>query len=187
MPRVDVIFDTPIFHPYWFAISPDGKFLAVAVGTKEAWILETLTGKRIRKIETKQLGHTLATAFSKDGSLLAIGDGKDTGKCEIWDWQRNTLVQTLTRHQGSIYCIAFGIDNKTIVAGGFDGVRIWDIKSGRCMHNLQNYGEYESDVHSVVFNPDGRTFMSLHYGEPVRFWDAATGKSFEPKSGIGTK
>jgi WD40 repeat protein len=143
------------------------------------------------KIETKRMPCALVVAFSNDGSLLAIGGGiaagngvdpeKDGGNLEIWDWRRNALIQTLKRHEKWIRCVAFGKDDRTLVSCGHDGVRVWDIKTGRHKFHLQDPGEESySSVSSVAFMPDGRTFMSLHTKEPARFWDAETGKSVDP-------
>src|SRR5207249_1715306 len=57
--------------------------------------------------------------------------------------------------------------------GGSDGeVRLWDLRTGRCLETLR---EDDDLVFSVVFSPDGKTLASGGWDQSIRLWDVRTG------------
>lgn len=60
-----------------------------------------------------------------------------------------------------------------IVSGSFDEtVRLWDVKSGKCLKVLPAHSD---PVTSVAFNHDGSLIVSSSYDGLCRIWDASTG------------
>ncbi len=164
-----------------FSVSPDGKSVAVSLGTPEVKLFELATGKLLRTVRTAQEG-TVAVRFSNDAKLLVIGGACDKGTIEVWDatgWQR---VTTLKGHKHSVIRLAISPDNQTIVsAGTLDGARLWDVKTGQ--QKFAYYQEKETAVVGVAFLPDGKTFVTLPHhplGSPAKFWDTATGREVSP-------
>jgi tetratricopeptide (TPR) repeat protein len=64
------------------------------------------------------------------------------------------LRATLEGHQGGVYAVAFGLDNRTLVSGSSDRtVRLWDgvLKSARDL-----YDGYADPVTALAISPDNR-------------------------------
>lgn len=60
-----------------------------------------------------------------------------------------------------------------IVSGSFDEtVRVWDVRSGKCLKVLPAHSD---PVTSVDFNRDGSLIVSSSYDGLCRIWDAGTG------------
>jgi WD40 repeat protein len=83
------------------------------------------------------------------------------------------LKRTLTGHEGAVYSASFFPDGGRVVTSGDDGrVRVWNVRTGRLLHEIEGPGGTVSDV-SV--SPDGRLIASCTDGEGARvqIWDAA--------------
>lgn len=180
--RAFVVHDQkPIRTLYQFSVSPDCKSVALAVGTSEALQLDLATGKILKRFKTEQVC-TIAVRFSDDGKFLAIGGGDekpDTGKCtvEVWDVAKGKRLVTCPGHNHSVGRMVFSPDGKVLYSsGGNDGVCAWDLATGKEKFRLHK-GE-KSYVIGLGLLPDGKTLLTLpdKKGEPVHFWDAATGK-----------
>ena len=105
------------------AYSPDGKHLAVAIGT-EIWLYDAQTGEELDLLA----GHTdvvISIAFSPDSQTLTSG-GSD-GTVHLWDTATVSKIRTLTTHTGAI-TVAFSPDGKTLASGNREGIiRLWDV------------------------------------------------------------
>src|SRR5579885_53728 len=185
-----VVLKKPIWSISDFSISPDGRTVALATGTSEVLVLELLTGKMLKTLRTGQVT-TLSVKFSGDGKLVAVGGGDFTApdndkpglcKCsiEIWDVATEKRLVSCLDHLG---CLAFSPDNKTLVSGGVTGAHVWDVATGRQRFALgQQKGR---GIKGVAYLPDGKTILTLpsEGNEPIKFWDAATGKLVSPVKG----
>lgn len=61
-----------------------------------------------------------------------------------------------------------------IASGSFDEtVRIWEVKSGKCLRVLPAHSE---PVTAVDFNRGGGLLVSSSYDGLCRIWDSATGR-----------
>jgi COMPASS component SWD3 len=59
------------------------------------------------------------------------------------------------------------------VSGSFDEtVRLWDVKTGKCLKTLPAHSDPVTAVH---FNRDGSLIVSSSYDGLCRIWDTATG------------
>jgi WD40 repeat protein len=83
------------------------------------------------------------------------------------------------RHTGSIDCVAWTPDGKTVVSGGGDGaVRVWDAETGREIRHLIEFDKATwrvNDVESLSVSPDGKRVAAGNSDGKLRVWDLATG------------
>jgi WD40 repeat protein len=187
-----VVFDKPVGMLYQFAISPDSKSAALALGTSELRVLELASGKVLKTFHTDQIGN-LSVVFSGDGKLLVVGgadEEPDTKKCtiEVWDMAEGKRVCTFPGHRQSVLHLAISPDNRTIVSGGMlDGVRVWDLATGKQKYALHQEGE--TRIAGVAILPDGKTLLTAPHllEQPVCFWDLATGKPVSPIQAVPPK
>lgn len=131
-----------------FALSPDGKLLAVgqfstSVSTLEnISIFEIKTGKKVKKIGTGAIFVELL-GFSPDGRWLAslskLTSG-DNGYIHIWDtntWSRSEMDSIPSVSNSPT--IAFH-PYKSILAFAGDTILLWDFKTGKKLKEISEAG-----------------------------------------------
>jgi WD40 repeat protein len=140
-----------------FALSPDGRTLAVAPGnanTKLA-VYDVRTGKREALLPTT--GSIQAVGFSPDGKLLDAGDLG--GRVTVWN--AGTLTERFqvglpARLRTLVFTTAFSPDGKLIASGDANGrVAFWDTRDGHEVGSPLN--GLNGGVSSVAFEPSGST------------------------------
>ena len=68
----------------------------------------------------------------------------------------------------------FYFQSNLVVSGSFDeSVRIWDVRTGKCLKTLPAHSDPVSAVH---FNRDGSLIVSSSYDGLCRIWDTASGQ-----------
>lgn len=102
--------------------------------------------------------------------LMVALTGVAGGQEEIYPKNR-----TLKGHEGSVLCVEFTHDGKTLVSSSRDDtIKIWDVASGELKQTLKPHA---ADVYSVVFSRDGSLMASGSIDTKIILWDA---KTFEP-------
>jgi WD40 repeat protein len=182
-------------RPDNMAFTPDGRVVAVGLtgmttggvvrAKSSVSLWETLTGKRIREIQTQ--APVLAMAFSADGKTLAVGGGSmpyrgvgvvdreqnDFG-IQLYDWARGKSIQQCTGHNRALYSLAFSPDGKALASvAGDDTVRLWDPATGQ---EIRRGDGNQMWVQTVAVSPDGLTVASAGRDNAIVLWQAATGK-----------
>ncbi|MFB2898496.1 caspase family protein, partial [Aerosakkonemataceae cyanobacterium BLCC-F50] len=77
---------------------------------------------------------------------------------------------TFTRHQDSVYAVAFSPDGKTILSGSDDKtLKLWDT-SGKLLKTFTGHQGY---VNAVAFSPDGKTILSGSDDKTLKLWDTS--------------
>jgi WD40 repeat protein/uncharacterized caspase-like protein len=82
-------------------------------------------------------------------------------------------IETIPNLPQSASSLVLSTDGRMLLAGGTDGVRLWDVHSGRL---IRVFTGHASTVTSVVFTADGTQFLSASKDRTVKLWEVATGK-----------
>lgn len=132
--------------------SPDGARVATGCDDRRVRVWDVASGALLQNLE----GHddrVYTVRFSPDGELLA--SASNDGRASIW--RGDVLLHTL-RHEGRLWTAAFSPDGLTLATGGDDlVVRMWDVASGRLLHELVGHSRR---VWSVAFSPGGDLLAS---------------------------
>ena len=95
-----------------------------------------------------------------------IASGSRGNDIHLWDAENGKPLGTLQGHPSYVTSVAFDPEGRRLVSGGFDGVRLWDVTSGREVLTLAGtYGP-------LSFSPDGRRLLSGGGSGTLIVWDA---------------
>lgn len=152
--------------------SPNGTSLAGQFNFKQPsfYLWNTLTGKSIKKLDVTETA--LSTAFSPDGSLLAVGtislrpeDGSSRGGVQIFDTETGQRLRTIDLHPRSISAITFSPDGQVLAGGDHRAVRVWDVKTGKLLRELRGHSGV---IEAITFSPDGLRIAAGGQGPGLR-------------------
>ncbi len=163
------------------SFSPDRKILATGSGANLT-LLDTETGKEIRKIPLPQKSHQTPgdIVFSPDGKLLAVEEAE--GKA-VWLYAPATGKQicTVEEMKSSAYVCrpAFSQDGRLLAMAGGSAIHLAEVPSGRQLLSI-NLPKDRHTGPAVAISPDGWTLAAWYHGfldEPrLVLWERSTGK-----------
>lgn len=166
-----------VYTGYQITFSPNGRWISAKSADKSLVVADSSTGQAVQRLAAP---FVLQTAFSPDGSLLAIGS---SDRAQLWSVADGQLLHALLGHGNFVFAVAFAPDGRTLATGSLDQtVRLWDVASGQMLRVLSGQG---SAVKSVAFAPDGRELASGGADGTICLWDAATGKRLRALAGHG--
>jgi WD40 repeat protein/serine/threonine protein kinase len=179
------------------ALSPRTNAVAVAAGSRIT-LLNATTGEIIKTLRgSEKNGEFYGVTFSPDGTLIAAGDGRQSGpgKVRFFNVASGEEVSALSGHAEGVWDVAFSPDGRLMASasgtsgqdqvlglwGGTPGeVKIWDVNTEQEVHTLLGH---RFCVWSVVFSPDGKRLATAGGAwssppEPgeVKLWDVDSGK-----------
>jgi WD40 repeat protein len=175
------------------AFTADNKVVAMVAGEWRAWdaatareVLAPQLGPRVSPAAPGPGYHRPVLSFpgaatgSPDGKLLVTVDNKQI--LHLTDTETGKNRRVLASQMYAVYALAFSPDQKLLAVGGYsDRVLVWDITTGKEVHNLAaRDGGY---VWSLVFSPDGKTLVAGGSYGPIQRWDVATGKDLPALEG----
>jgi WD40 repeat protein len=156
------------------ACSIDGSF--VAFRYDRTIVIRNFRTQRTENLysERRIVGDSpVPVVISKDGRLLASGviESADQNTVKVWDV--NTKQETSFHgHKPSIFgrirAIVITPNGKTLISGGDDAVKVWDIQSGG---EFGDFLEHSSPVKAISISNDGQTVISGEVKGVIKFWN----------------
>jgi WD40 repeat protein len=120
------------------------------------------TGERV--LQYSQQG---AYAVSPDGKYLAAGLNSEE-KLKILDLWTGKTVKVLDSSRRPYEIIAYSPDGRYIAVSGDEGLRLWDVSSGKMVRELK--GNPDILGYGIGFDAEGRYFAAV-CGKYVVVWD----------------
>ncbi|MGI5439773.1 WD40 repeat domain-containing serine/threonine protein kinase [Streptomyces shenzhenensis] len=140
----------------WFA--PDGRrFFVNSTAGLTVWDVRT------RRPVYERQAHPGALVLSADGRM-AVTPGLMT--VEVWETATGRTVCELPEFSSTF---DISPDGHYVVTADRDRrLRMWDVRTGRCLHTLEGHPE---SVTLVAFTVDGRNVVSADLRPGIRLWE----------------
>jgi WD40 repeat protein/tRNA A-37 threonylcarbamoyl transferase component Bud32 len=137
-------------------------------------LLDTTTGKRIKKFKASAGPYWLATdvlAFSPDGRLLATsGEGNSV---RLWDVATQKELAVPLTHKGSAQGLAFSPDGSILASASWEDHTIGFLNVAT-RTTEPPLSDIKEGCSGVGFSPDGRTLAVACEEGTLRIWNLAT-------------
>jgi len=142
------------------AYAPDGSTIAISDCTKLK-LCSSEKGEELSEIELDR--EVQSVAYAPDGKtivILANNTEQGGAKLTMWSvetsailWEKESvpILYSSTNLNGSVKCMAYAPNGKTIVTGG-TYMTLWNAKSGTKL--WEDEVESDSPVHCVAYSPD---------------------------------
>jgi WD40 repeat protein len=161
------------------AYSPDGKVIATADG-REVNLWDVATSKKIRQLLVDRELWAAGLIFSHSGKkLAAVSSGGDA--VQVWDLDTGNQVllrQTDTGGYGGDWgnAAAFSDDDKTLYAATSRSLYVWDVASGKKLHQFP-FRHHDKPVYvRMVAFAEGGSVAATQGENTAYLWDPRTGK-----------
>jgi WD40 repeat protein len=161
------------------AYSPDGLLATSEVSPaqvhKDSTYLWDSHGHIVKTLTLPQQATLYASAFSRDGRLLAVSDnGFDGGGTYVWRVATGRVIATLAHPAQGSGSLRFSPDGDTLAIGGDGKVYLWDAARAVSSGTLSDPG---GGAATFAFSPDGRTLAVTYPNSgTVQLWDVAARK-----------
>jgi RNA polymerase sigma factor (sigma-70 family) len=160
---------TPAETP--FALSRDGKLLAVADYYMSEVVIFDRDGKVVRRIDAakQRIDHVV---FSPSSRFLA-GSGHDAKSARVWETATGKTVAEFAAAKGVWWSrtvdFAFSPDERYFVATAEGRLQFWEVNGWRPAEGLSEH------VSGMAFSPDGR-MLACGDARETAVWELATRK-----------
>ena len=148
--------------------SPNGERLAITntFGPREnpqVWDITTL-----RDITPPNVKAANASAFSPDGTILALKSRKDIYLSELETTAGQDSKVIRSNFSGFSPILTFSPDGTVLVESGNTFIMLWDVETGNQLAFLNGHTE---DITTLVFSHDGKILASGSQDGTVLLWD----------------
>ena len=115
-------------------------------------------------------------AFSRDGTLLALGQANEEGgfaKVFLINVADGKKLHEMNGHRDGVTAVAFHPDGLHLASTGRDTtVRIWRIADGKHVADLGKGrgGQFQDWTHSIAFTKDGRWLAAADMAGQIQIW-----------------
>jgi WD40 repeat protein len=152
------------------SISPDGKYVAIALRDLKKMRLRDVSAQRDAALLEGYRRDMDVSEFSPDGHLLATG-GSDH-LIRLWRVPSGELVRVLEGHATGIVDLAFAPDGRTLVSSAnYDTIKLWQVATGQ---EMLSFREPSSTYFQFAFSGDGTTLairtISEDGSKSLKFW-----------------
>jgi RNA polymerase sigma factor (sigma-70 family) len=166
--------DIPFPQAIGIAYSPDGKTVAAGNrhgGTPQIEIWDVASGKTLHRLKWEG-DYASKIAFSPDGVMLASA-GKTV---RLWNTATGMEIRRIEGNAIGTWSIAFAPQGKILATAGIEGVRIWDLESGKEPHRLGSEPRDRQIINTIFlsFSTDGKLLASAGDDGIVSLWDSAS-------------
>jgi len=139
------------------AFAPDNATLYSAGGDGLIRAWDIATGKELRSFGPGKR-RVNKIALDRSGKMLVSlhTDGefgnKQVAAASLWNPTTGEQIRSLGKPEPALYDIAFAPDGLTVIAGGDQGAKIWEVASGAEVGKVRGEANYTP---GVAFAPDG--------------------------------
>ncbi len=147
--------------------TPDNRYLVSGTYSSKAELFDLATGRLIRVF----LGHDGAVdsvSVTADARLLATYDSAGA-RIRLWDARKAEVLAVLHGTAETYSCVALSPDG-TRLAAGFEGVDLWDLRTGRHILTASTPGEW---CRALAWSTDMSQLVTAS-DESLRIWPAPT-------------
>jgi WD40 repeat protein len=165
-----------------FAVSPDGKIVAVVTLDKTIAFFDADTGKKMS--ETPRIDFDEAV-FSPDLRFVAFKTEFSTS-IQIWDVRAGSEYTTFKLDKKAPRCLLFSPDSKLLAIATGNEAILWNLESKEPQKTFRLPNE-RHDVYSLLFLPDGKRLVTggHSFDGTARVWDVDSGKELQSFTGHG--
>ena len=139
---------------------------------KVSLLLEEADSDVVNSIAFSPSGDTIVSggAYKKYGGLWSM-DSDYGGTIRLWDVATGELKEILTKHNESVFTVAYSPDGASLVSGSKDGtILLWDTATYQLKAELTGYSD------AIAFSPDSSTLAIAGRDRKIKIWDAVSGE-----------
>jgi WD40 repeat protein len=150
--------------------NPEGSRLVTggADGTAQVW--DAKTGAKLFSLGTGDMAEIGCSAWSPDGSRIAIGRQNKEGG-ELYDAKTGAKLRDLP-NKGWGWSVAFSPDSTRLAIGTDVGTYVFNTANGAKLLVLNGHAR---EVAAVSFSPDGSRIVTGSGDRTAKVWDAKSG------------
>jgi RNA polymerase sigma factor (sigma-70 family) len=158
--------------------APGGKALAVADEKNTIHVWDTTNGDERCTVSPNQDDILRGLTLSPDGRHLATWQQGRAAPYEnavhIWDALTGKALRTIAVDHKYMSTLVFAPDGKTLATAGGNGIRCWEVATGRERSRSEGEG---ANTLKIAFTGDGQTLATLQtHSGAFHLWHVATGK-----------